>query len=333
MSTQVLPTPSHTAGGDDDALAPWLAWAVSGAAGVPALAIAAWGLAGGYSFSSLPFSLVIPVALLAIGPWSAFLLTIVHGPVRVIRIPLAIALSGGSALVSGLAAVTLVFVLPLSLLDDSGRALQNFNSVVLAILIGLIYSGLAIAFTISLFSWVRRRVVGQTRRSLMRYLALVAMGSAGLLVLSALVGTARGAWPDKQGIPLGPVSASWFATRPESSLVYPGSDVVSRRASGEHRELTVSEPATAATVFYTRDDPTRVAAWYAQQLATQAWRTSTDFGYSREEQHWAFIRGTRERFRLSLYQSDAGFPDQATHPGEHRFEVDYLVFQPGKRDN
>ena len=331
MSTRVLPTPGHALPGNHDDLAFWLASAVSGAAGVPALPIAAWGLAGGYSFSSLPFSLAIPLGVLAIAPWCAFLLTIVHGRVRYITTPLAFALSGGSALVSGLAAVTLVFVLPLSLLDDSGRALQNFNSVVLAILIGLIYSGLAIAFTISLFSWVRRRVVGQAPRSLLRYLALVAMGSAGLLVLSALVGTASGAWLDKQGIPLGPVSASWFATRPESSLVYPGSDVVSRRATGEHRELAVSEPATAATVFYTIDDPTRVAAWYGEQLAALGWQTSTDFGYFPEKQHWAFIRGTRERFRLSLYQSDAGFPDQATHPGEYRFEVDYLVFAPDRR--
>jgi hypothetical protein len=232
--------------------------------------------------------------------------------------------------VSGLAALILLFVLPLSLLDDSGRALQNFNSVVLAVLIGLIYSVLAGALTISLFSWVRRRVVGPTP-GLMRQLALVAVGSTGLVLLSTVVGTARGSWPDKQGIPLGPVSASWLATRPESSLVYPGSDVLSRRASAEHRELAVSEPATAATVFYTIDDPTRVAAWYREQLAAMAWQTSTDFSYSTEKQHWAFIRGTRERFRLSLYQSDAGFPDQATHPGEYRFEVDYLVFAPDRR--
>jgi hypothetical protein len=331
MSAQALSTSGHSASGADDLLTPTLAWALSSVAGIPALCLSAWALAGGYSFRYLPFALVLPLLPLAIAPELAFFLTFVNGRVRYIAIALAVVIPVASAVATGLAAVVLVFVAPLSLLDDSGRALRNFESLVVAILISLLYAAIAVAFAISIISWIRMGPAKRPWRSHLRKLVLAAGASAILVALAALVGVLNGARLDKQGIPLGPISASWLAARPASALVYSGSEREFKSESGEQRQLVITDPASATTIFFTGDDPDQVAAWYSDQLVRHGWQATNAIGYSTEEKQWAFKRGTRELFRLGLSGSKVHFPDQARHPGKRRFVTEYVVSPPAER--
>ena len=309
-----------------------MAWALAAIMGVPVVAIAAWGLAGGYSFKYLPFLLVPYAVPFAVAPPLAALLTQLPGRLRSIGVPAGVVLAVVSFGASGIAALALLFTVPLSLLDDSGHAMDNFISLLLASIITLTYAAVSVVFVIALISGARAWTGGPAPGTFLRTLALATASASVVIGIAAAVGALNIARLDAHGIPVGPAGESWLAARPESSLIYPDADGISTTVGGEERKLTISTPATAQTVFFTPDAAPQIPAWYADQLGKAGWRRVSLIGTAIEEQNWAFKRGDRELFELFLYRASGygTFPGQAQHPGERRFESKYLVFAPGE---
>ena len=309
-----------------------LAWALVAIMGVPALAIATWGLAGGYSFKYLPF-LLVPYAIpFAVAPLLAVLLIQWPRRLRAFSVPAGVLVAVLALGASAIAVLALIFTIPLSLLDDSGHAMDNFLSLLVAGIFTLAYVAGSVAFVIVLISGARAWRGGPPRGPFLRMLALATAGTSVVVGTAAAVGALNIARLDAHGIPVGPAGDSWLATRTESSIIYPGADGVSKVVAGEERQLTLSKPAAARTVFFTHDPPAQIPAWYADQLGKSGWKPVLMIGTAIEEKNWAFERGNRELFELFLYRASGygTFPDQAQHPGERRFETDYVVFAPGE---
>lgn len=309
-----------------------LAWVLAGIIGVPALTTAAWGLAGGYSFKYLPFLLVPYAVPFAVTPLLAALLTQLPGRLRPVSVPAGLILAVLSSAASGIAVFALVFTIPLSMLDDSGHGSDNFTSLLIAAIITLAYAAGSVAFVIGLISGAWARTGARTLGTFLRTLGLATASTAVAIGIAVAAGALNLARLDANGIPIGPATKSWVTGRPEASMIYPGADGVAKGAVGEERQLRLSTPASAGAVFFTRDAPEQIAAWYAEQLAKSGWRPVSLMGTSIEERNWAFKRGDRELFEVFLYRASGyqAFPDQAQHPGERRFESLYLVFAPGE---
>lgn len=300
--------------------------------GVPALAVAAWGLAGGYSFKYLPFLLVPYAVPFALTPLVAAILTQWPGRRRSITVPAGLILAVLSLVLSGIAVLALVFIIPLSMLDDSGHASDNFTSILAAAILVLVYAAGSVAFVITLTSGARAGSGGQAPRTFLRTFGFVAACATVIIGTAATVGALNVARLDAHGIPVGPVGKAWVAGRPEASMIYPGADGVAKGEAGEERQLKLSSPASAGAVFFTRDAVEQIPAWYADQLGKAGWRPVSLLGTAMEERNWAFKRGERELFELFLYRASGyqAFPDQVQHPGERRFQSIYLVFAPGE---
>jgi len=295
MATQTVALTKKRSAGDAAFVVAWVLCAI---VAIPALAITAWGLVGQYSFKYLPFQLVAVAIPLAVSPLVAIALTLVRGPARPLTLGIAVAISLLTVGAAGLAVLGLRFTLPLSLLDDSGHASDNFSSLLWAAILALIYTVVAVFFVVAVIALVRARPrEAETARYLRRLVVAVAI-TVGVVGVADLVGTVDASRLDAQGVPVGPIGVSWLASRSESTMVYPGARVVEHSSSGEERELRLSRAAYAQTVFLTSDSAPQVSAWYAERLATREWKPNRYRSSPTQESEWDSNRGTRDLYQL-----------------------------------
>lgn len=289
--------------------------------GVPALVLMVAALSAGYSWQPLPFNLVPPAVVLMMMPLLAL------GVSRISRrrqawLVVAIVLSALTAAVTGLVALVLFLFVPLSLLDDSGNALANFDSILGADLVGAITAVANAVLAGTMISTRHQRPgPGVPRRALLAGMASVALA----LGVAALVGWAGSLQTDAAGIPTAPISASWISSREEAKLLYPGAQVVEKVAGGEGKQVGVGTPAEVFVDFYSSDTSAAVAGWYGSALQGRGWHPSQAIGASTQAQVWAFRRGERELFVLAL-MNPGEYPADAYHAGQRHFETRYTVF-------
>jgi len=326
MATQTVARSGERSAGDAVFVVAWVLCAI---VAIPALATATWGLVGRYSFKYLPFQLVAVAIPLAVSPLVAVALTRVRGPLRRPAVGAAVAITLLSLGAAGLAVLGLGFTLPLSLLDDSGHAPDNFSSLLSAAVLALMYALVAVFFVIAVIALARAQPSNSEIAPLLRRLVMAVALTVGVIGLADLVGAVNGARLDAQGIPVGPVGVSWLASRSESTTIYPSAQVVEHSLSGEERELHLSRTAYAQSVFLTSDSALQVSVWYAERLATRGWKPNGYHSSPTQESEWDFNRGTREVFQL-LSCAQAHVQVQAQRAGQQCFWTRYWVFPLGE---
>lgn len=301
-----------------------LAWATAGTVGVPAILLAALGLAGGDAFTLLPFSLTPLAVPFVLAPVGAMLLTGIAGQARHLALTAAVVLMGGAAAVTAVACPILALLVPLSMLDDSDQWRVTLPTVVGATVIDAAYAAMAILLCVTLVKSRRAARAERVTVRGLRQLGVIVVATIVLLATAAGAGALSANAVDRNGIPTGPVRASWMAGRPESDLVYPGAHINSHFVGGEQRALANTQEAQARTDFSTPASPDTVAAYYTSHLIASGWHP-IPWILSVGPRAWGFKRGDRELFSLELLEP-AQFP---TPTGESRFWATYDVFPAG----
>lgn len=139
---------------------------------------------------------------------------------------------------------------------------------------------------------------------------------------------------DRNGLPVGSISAAWVQKQPLSILYYPGSRPFYMLASGSP-ENSDSGPAYAGAILTSSATGAQIYAWYVRKLRTLGWSFATDDGCLDIQpscpQFGHVGHGTRETFYLAidnpiLLPSVVG---KSPPPACTVYEMAYEVFPPG----
>jgi len=163
------------------------------------------------------------------------------------------------------------------------------------------------------------------------------MGTCVLMtfcLLAASCGGPPAVQLDRNGIPVGHVSADWISKQPISHLYYPNSKPFYSLNSGSD-ESAGSGPAYAGAILTSNATGAQIYAWYVQKLRSMGWTFITDNGCADVQvscpQFGHDGHGQREVFLLAvdnplLLPSVIG---KRPPPACTVYEMSYEVFPPG----
>jgi hypothetical protein len=136
-----------------------------------------------------------------------------------------------------------------------------------------------------------------TAGALRRLATFMTVGLAAALLSGCAGSGASSCGTDRSGLPTCSVPASAVASRPEASLSYPESTVISHNVQGQQNFIGQTDAANASTRFATTAPIATVYAWYATWLTQHGWHVSPVSGLGPiEVSAQAYRHGAREQF-------------------------------------
>ncbi|HUC15904.1 MAG TPA: hypothetical protein VMS00_15750 [Acidimicrobiales bacterium] len=141
---------------------------------------------------------------------------------------------------------------------------------------------------------------------------------------------------DKNGLPLGPISANQISHSALAHLIYPGSVPFSHIHQGT-TDASMSDGPAASGAFYTSSATgAEIYAWYRSKLASLGWTYLTDNGCNTPDvtcpQYGHDGHGNREVFYLGIVDPYRLSVSTGTHaPGGACtvYDASYLIYPPG----
>ncbi len=179
----------------------------------------------------------------------------------------------------------------------------------------------------------RDHVAALNPASRFKALALTAALCMGASVCITACGAHRTA--DALGLPLSkPVSRQAIEDRPESSLLYPGSRLMTKVGADEQAQPggeKEPDPGFAGEVAAAAVDPTALLDWYSAQMAERGYQSATYYPLSTQSEGRAWtIPHTKDQIQVAVYRAGEG-PVRQLPAGSIEYEeilVDYRVTGP-----
>jgi hypothetical protein len=153
-------------------------------------------------------------------------------------------------------------------------------------------------------------------------------------LLTACGGSSSAIRLDRNGLPVGGISAGWVKKQPLSSLYYPGSRPFYMLDSGSSED-SGDGPAYAGAILTSSATGAQIYAWYISKLRSRGWSFLTDDGCLDIQPSCPQFdhagHGSRETFYLAI-DNPMQLPSvigKRPPPACTVYEIAYEVFPPG----